>query len=142
MRAYLINPFKRTITEVDYPGDGEPDTIYKMLSTPEHEVTVFDCARINDRGDGIYVDDEGLFKELTSFFHVSGYHTPLCGCGLVLGTDAEGNSAPPTVTLDWLRDNVHMLQLVGVVNGRVTFVNLPLTVQTLDEVAAAQQGVQ
>lgn len=118
MRAYLINPYSRTITEIDYPEGSDYTKIHELLSVPEHKVDVIDCARINDRGDGIYIDDEGLFKEPVVFFKVAGYHTPLCGCGLVLGCDVNGETQAPTVDLEWLRANVQMLTLIGVFAGQ------------------------
>lgn len=126
MKAYLINPYDRTIKEVDYPGDGDINDIYKLLSTPEHPVDTFDVVRFNDLGDGIYVDDEGLFKGPQKFFQVTNYHTPLCGCGLVLGCDSEGSSVSPTVDMEWLRANVTMLSLLGVMDGMPLFMPAPL----------------
>lgn len=108
MRAYLINPHDQTITEVDYSGDY--CQIYDLI-----ECQTFDVARINDRGDVIYVDDEGMFHN-SEFFDLPGYSQPLAGLGLVLGTNDEGESTSPSnlVTLNWLRDQTRFLNLLEV----------------------------
>jgi hypothetical protein len=70
----------------------------------------FDAVRINDKGDAIYVDDEGLCREgMKGVFKASEwYPDPLMGCGIVLGCDCSGESQPPTVTLEEVKQNVDM----------------------------------
>ena len=101
MRAILINPIDHTVTEVEHNGDYRQ--IYEFI-----DARLFDVARINEHGDGIYVDDEGLFNSV-DLFHLQGYPEPLAGKGLVLGCDEEGNSTAPTVTADWVRENITWL---------------------------------
>jgi len=100
MKAYLINPFAREVTEVEYSGDFEQ--IYDFLGG----VRCFTCVTINQEGDGVFVDDEGLFNGDNEFFTVTGYPEPLAGFGLVLGCDPEGESVAPALTLEDLRDRV------------------------------------
>ena len=50
-------------------------------------------------GDIIYVDDEGLLKPLDWFFAVKGGHQPFAGCGLVLGSNAEGETVSARIAL-------------------------------------------
>ena len=99
MQAILINPFERTVSAVEYNGD------YKQISQlidAEH----FDVASI-DRINGVFVDDEGLFKANDTpcqqqFFAISkasGDVIFLAGKALILATDNEGDSIPPTVTI-------------------------------------------
>ena len=99
MKAFLIDPQAQTITEVEYSGDYTE--IYKHIGAD-----MFDVVRINRNGDCIFVDDEGLLKEPEHFFAHTNYPNPLAGRGLVLGTDDEGDSAPPKVTLEKLREDV------------------------------------
>ncbi len=92
--AYLINPFTRAITEVEYSGDFHQ--IYHYI-----EADTFDVARVNDKGDGIFVDDEGLYREGQRFFWIEGYPQPLAGKGLYLGCDlSNGESVSPYFTLE------------------------------------------
>lgn len=94
MLALLIDPFTRTITEVEYSGNYQQ--IYDLI-----DCQTYDCARINKHGDAIFVDDEGLISEKPqAFFLHKDYPQPLAGKGLVLGCDDEGESVAPHTTLD------------------------------------------
>lgn len=106
MRAILIDPFTRDITEVEYTGD--IGCIYEHI-----QANCFDAARFDNKGDAVYVDDEGLLKEPTHFFQIAGYPQPLAGRGLVLGVDREGESVSPTVSLDWVRANTTFMVKAG-----------------------------
>ena len=112
MRAYLINPFAREVTEVDY--DGDFNQIYGFLGG----VRCFTCVTINQEGDGVFIDDEGLFNGDNEFFSVAGYPEPLAGFGLVLGCDPEGESCAPSLTLETLRDRVKFLDRYAIVTGQ------------------------
>lgn len=109
MRAYLIDPWTRTISGVDHTGDYRE--IYKFLDGRKtlgkawpHDVDNFDIVRL-DRGDGIYVDGEGLLKDgPAATFKVGEWE--LVGRGLVLGCDDEGNSTKPLLPLHHLRGMV------------------------------------
>jgi hypothetical protein len=99
MKAFLINPFEKSINEVDYSGDYQD--IYKLI-----DAELFDVVYI-DGNNCIYVDDEGLFKNEQSFFQVG--YAMLAGRGLVLGTDDEGDSISPEIALEELRKQVKFL---------------------------------
>jgi hypothetical protein len=102
MNAYLIDPFTKTVTTVEYDGDYQ--RIYDLI-----ECDMFDVVRINAQGDGIFVDDEGLIngKEQAFFrIDVDGYHHPLAGKGLVLGVDSEGESISPHITHEELCERI------------------------------------
>lgn len=102
MKAILINPFTHSVQSVEYSGDY--NQIYKLI-----ECETFDVARINDRGDGIFVDDEGLFKEYNAFFYIEGYPQPLAGRGLMLGCDENGESVEPTLSAQEVRERTHFV---------------------------------
>lgn len=97
MKAYLIDPFKRDISVVEYTGNYK--NIYEHI-----EAQTFDLVRINVEGDCIYLDDEGYYAEPKALFTVRGYQNPLVNKGLVLGTDEEGESVEPKITLEQLRE--------------------------------------
>lgn len=96
MKAFFVDPFNREVKQIDYSGDF--NEITKMLACD-----MFTCATFNNKGDTFFVDDEGLFKANRMFFEHHGYATPLCGFGLVLGTNPSGESVEPTVTLEELQ---------------------------------------
>lgn len=116
MRSFLIDPFKQDITEVEYSGDIEQ--IYELT-----DCHTYDCARINAQGDGIYIDDEGLYAEDARFFWHSDYPQPLAGKGMVIGCDMEtGESAPTHTTLDELIEKVRWVYPIKV-NGELTWID-------------------
>ena len=91
MKAFLIDPEKRTITEVDY--DGHHKSIYKLIGAD-----LFDTVRLSG-SDVIFVDDEGLMKNPQHFFKLDGLTSPLAGKGLVLGTNNRGENISPKLVL-------------------------------------------
>lgn len=101
MRAILIDPFERTVTEVEFNGD--------WRSIKEHIGNGCDLFWTGPRlpnEDTVYVDDEGLFKSDQEFFQFSDYPEPLAGRGLVLGTDERGDSVEVKSTLEEIRELV------------------------------------
>lgn len=99
MRAYLIDPLYKTITEVDWDGN------YKSIYT-HIEADCFDCARFSTHGDAVYVSDNGLIDGTAwrvGMFEVAGYAVPLAGKGLVLGHNGAGKSVEPHISLADLR---------------------------------------
>lgn len=119
MKAFLIDPSAQTITAVEY--DGNYKSITKMI-----EAQMFTTVQINEEEDTIYLDDEGLFVEGQSFFMIAGYPEPLAGKGLVLGTDAEGDSDEPVITFDSLLDCVQFGYLYKeALSGTIQFAGAP-----------------
>lgn len=99
MKAILIDAKARTITEVEH--DGNYRQLYTLLSGDEPgKVELFTAVQINDQGDTLYVDDEGLLKPQEHFFRWTNYDHPFAGNGVILGTDDDGNSTAPHIPLD------------------------------------------
>jgi len=108
MRAILIDPVKKTVTEVVYSG---PYTqIYEFIhascftlagsireTSPETSPETYD-----HRSDDMFVDDEGLFDPKYGWFKWKGYPTPLAGYGLLLGTNHVGDSISARSTIEEL----------------------------------------
>lgn len=98
MRGFLINPFERTLTEVDYDGDFH--SIYKLCDystfviVNDHPLPQLD----------VFVDDEGLFKEAQAFFTWGDYPQPLSGKGLILGHDLSGESVAVDATYEQIKE--------------------------------------
>ena len=113
MKAILIDPFTRSVSEVEYSGNYKD--IYDLI-----DCDTFTLASIDPDGDGIFVDDEGLFKPEQAFFWHKGYPQPLAGKGLVLGCDEEGESISPKTTLEEVKANTQFLnhaQLTAIMLG-------------------------
>lgn len=119
MKSILIDPFTRTIKEVEYDGDFHQ--IYEFI-----HCDTFDCVRVNENGDAIFVDDEGLISgKEQAFFGWLGYPQPLAGRGIVLGSNlTDGESADTTITLEEARELVVWLMPINI-DGRVQFYVIP-----------------
>ncbi len=91
MRAILIDPVTKTVTETAYNDDYRQ--IYKLLSDEANGLKV-DCFTVVyiDRRNAIFIDDEGLLKNPRYFFFYRGYPQPLAGRGLILGCDRSGEN--------------------------------------------------
>lgn len=100
MRAILIDPFTQTVTETDYNGDFHH--IYSLIGCDTFTVLEVGAGNV------LYLDDEGLFKDLASqaFFGLSGYPNPLAGKGLILGTNDEGESIATRLTIEQVKRKV------------------------------------
>ena len=103
MRAILIDPEDKTVTEVDYDGDYK--SIYKLIGC-----STFDVVRTSTSNDGIYIDDEGLYAKDQAFwsYRYNDTHEPikLINKGLVLGCDDEGDSVAPDSTVEDIKKNI------------------------------------
>ena len=104
MKAYLIDPEKEEVTEVDYSGDYKD--IYKII-----DCSTFEIVGITPKGDGIYVDEEGLYadrKHLWSFKGIlfNNHLFNLINKGLVLGSNIVGDTIEPDLSLEEVRERV------------------------------------
>lgn len=94
MIAYLIDPKAKTMTQVDYSGDLHH--MYDLIGCD-----AVDAVEINQQGDTLWVDDEGLFvpREELHLFRMQGAaaatHRALAGRALLTGCDAEGDTCAP-----------------------------------------------
>jgi|688.fasta_scaffold03599_5 hypothetical protein len=113
MKAYLIDPNTKSITEVEYNGDWR--TISEFIG---NDCTNFDVVGFPGGRHSIFIDDEGLIKgTLAPFFKPSWILTPLSGRGLVLGTTADGDSCDVSVSLQALQDDIEWLDVDVVVRN-------------------------
>jgi hypothetical protein len=110
MKAYLIDPFQQTVTNVELAGAENPRKhlrdIYALLNCE-----LIDAVTISEQGDAVLVDDEGLLKDMSSqrFFQLGNELDGcmlLAGYGLVVGTNSYGNSVNPAFTLNDLAAKV------------------------------------
>jgi len=100
MRAFLIEPKNKSITEIE--TDGELDDLYKLI-----DCHLIDVVILNDEEDVLYLDDEGLSRSPNSYFKLSLAPNPFAGRAVVLGTDMDGGPiSPKTATLESLEASV------------------------------------
>lgn len=105
MKAFLIDPENREISEVEY--DGSLQGIYDLI-----DADMFEPVGLPN-GDAIYVDENGLLtindhpNPYTKLFWLQHYHTsPLVGKGLVVSVNDEGETVSPSCSLEWLKKEV------------------------------------
>lgn len=106
MKAILIDPVNQTVSEVEHDDSRTLESINGHI-----EADCFDVVTVNMKRDGIYVDDEGLFKEdlyIFNYFDPEEMYEPaqLAGKGLILGCDDEGRAIAPSLTVEEVRRNV------------------------------------
>lgn len=106
VRAYLIDPGKRSIEEVTLTQRPTPlYEIYKLL-----DCTTITAVSLNDT-DAIYCDDEGLLHgPVHQFFSFKGLEQPIAGKGLVIGIDDDGNDASPRQSLHTVRKQLFFIE--------------------------------
>jgi hypothetical protein len=107
MRAFLVNPYDRRVSQLDFEGDyleirktigGHPfDAAYLNRPIEPHARLV--C----------YVDDEGYYRDGQKWWRFAGYPNPLGGLGLILGVTDEGDEADAPAILSWVTAMVTFL---------------------------------
>lgn len=103
MRAILIDPEAKTISEFDLPTGYE-----HILSTIDAELfTGVDLGEVAEKGDiTMYVDDEGHLHPGKAVFFIAGH--AIAGKGVVTLTDEEGETValPPSVSVEQIQAQV------------------------------------
>jgi hypothetical protein len=105
--GFLIDPAARSIGPWLYNGDWR--TIAPAIRIGQSPFTIVEIGA----GDVIYVDDEGLLKPLDWFFAIKGGHQPFAGCGLVLGSNDEGESVSASIAFQELKRRILHLRIVA-----------------------------
>jgi hypothetical protein len=105
MKAILIDVENREVKMVEV--EKGIHAIYEKINC--------DCFTVVslENEDAIFIDDEGLLKlsETSKFFFIEGYHQPLAGNGLILGTDEEGESVDAKSSLEDIKNRVRFLTI-------------------------------
>ena len=103
MKALFIDSKDQTIRTISYDGDYR--SIYRILGC-----RMFECVDLPFKnGDTVYVDEEGLYQDDCYSFTIKGEDGRLnhiMGNGLVLGTDAEGESIEHQTSLEDVKSRI------------------------------------
>lgn len=114
MRAILIDPKSRTVTEVDVKeGDAFNDHAHELMGC-----RCFTCctaiALNGEEGDSqddmMLADDEGLLNNPEHFFLIKAYGRPVAGKCLIVGMDEHGETVAAKIAIDafevlWMNRN-------------------------------------
>lgn len=111
VKGILIDPFALTITEVKHDADHYKG-IYDLLSHESMKVSTFEIIHLDDKGDAIFIDEEASFKACERFFLLKGYHSPIAGKGLVLGSDGNGATISAKTSISKLRTSIKFAEHV------------------------------
>jgi hypothetical protein len=100
MKAILINPFDKSITEVELKT-GDLAEIYALTDS-----TIVEAVSVS-QGNDVFINEEGLLGDLDEqqFFLLGDNNNGwmmLAGKGLVLGNNSDGDSVSTTLTVPQL----------------------------------------
>lgn len=96
MKAIKIDVVKKSLYEIEIKD------WHDIAPAIGNECTLFACPVSFDNDDSIYVDDEGLHRELEGGFAMLNWQYPLVGNGIILGTDEEGDMVDYKSNIDEL----------------------------------------
>lgn len=104
----LIDPFARTVVPVTDDKDWDYRTIYRWI---ECEDRGFTCVYLEK--DCLYLDDMGLYQGYEDYFTIGSYPHSMCGKGVLLGVDEEGETIDARMSVEiltglikWRKDRV------------------------------------
>jgi Domain of unknown function (DUF3846) len=106
MRAIIINAQDRTVTETDI--DAKLDTLQQIVGGMIEPVS-----QGLDGNHHCYVNEEGLLENPRHFFMFRDGHQPLAGNGVILAETEDGDEAPCTLALDWVKERVTFMDLAA-----------------------------
>jgi hypothetical protein len=116
MRLLKIDPQAQTVEAVETTGTLHD--MYRLIDCRMIDV----CAR-QDNGDSLTVDDEALYVEpQPAAFSFNGYG-PVHGVALLTGTDEEGGTEEPAMTLE---EAIGCITWLGDIYTRPTLTVVPL----------------
>jgi len=98
----IINPKAQDIQVVKAKTGNERHEGYSELIG----CRMFCFVRLYDNGDGVFIDDEGLYAEEQNFWIHRNYPHPLANIGVFVGIDEEGTTVPPKTPLPVLKKDV------------------------------------
>ena len=106
MRAIIVNPKDRTITETDI--DGSLDLLQHIVGGLIEPV----CQGL-DENHHCYVNEEGLLDDPQHFFMFKDGHQPLAGNGIILSSTDDGDEAACILSLQWVTERVSFMDLAA-----------------------------
>lgn len=107
MKAILIDPFAKTVTEVELSKENGST----LKSCYEHiQCRTIEAAYPFDNNNFLYCDEEALFPEEKAFFQIGKFEQPICGRALLV-SDERGDTLSPTIPVDVVRQLVRFVHL-------------------------------
>ena len=111
-KTFLINAHKCEIREIEISGELEDYYKHIGCSMIQH------VPSYTEGSPDLYVDEEGLWNKTGLWFVYAGFPQPLCGNAIAIGTDSEGETVAPDVTLEAMKEAVRFVDLIKI-NGKI-----------------------
>jgi Domain of unknown function (DUF3846) len=102
MKVFLIDSLHKKVTEIKIKDENNLKEFQDLVGGR------IEVGAYLPNGDVVYVNEEGLYGQLLTFFSV-GKSFPLTGKGIVVGTGSEGDSKTPISTLEEVINSVKFL---------------------------------
>jgi hypothetical protein len=100
MKVIVIDSAKRLVYEATTSTYKD---IYALLG---ENVSCFACpVQFND-SDGLFVDDEGLYNTFEAGYMFPDWEYPVCGNGVIVGSDDEGETADVRMSVQEVQDSI------------------------------------
>jgi hypothetical protein len=117
--AIRIDAISGEVTQAEFPrGERKEDwrarmtAMYAAISMPGlRPCDGVDSVRIDQDGNYLYVDGEGLLKDPTHFLLWKGYPQALAGHALIVHNNAEGDMDDCLVKPEWVKAQVKLVKL-------------------------------
>ncbi len=90
----IINPNMKSVSTVRHvtTEDGY-SWVNKLI-----KCSIFTFVQLYENGDGVYIDDEGIYAENQHFWIHKNYPTPLAGIGVLVGINNKGDNIPASIS--------------------------------------------
>jgi hypothetical protein len=116
MRAILIDPEKRTVSEIEHSGGGYQET-NSILGCDTYTTGAWLKGSISKGFDAVYVSDDPLEDQDDPrfWFQVDADRNPpssfpITGLGIVMGTDREGESCDAKISVEEVAKRITFTQ--------------------------------
>lgn len=118
IKGILIDVHNLEVKEIEFEDSLE--RIYRIL-----RCDIITTAPCPYEGHDIVADDEALLKPLQNFFtfNIDNIERSLCGNGLIVSYDEEGNWNDHKLNVDEVRASVHFLKYIRI-NGEIVALEL------------------
>lgn len=101
--AFLIDPVSKTVTPVKVQADDRENLLYEYYRLIGcNLIDYVDCSCFGAPDDGFFIDDEGLLVPNDLFTWDGIDYQSFAGKALFVGTDEQGLTASPKLTLKQL----------------------------------------
>jgi hypothetical protein len=101
VKGILIDPWAKSVEQIQSADDFGLAELHELV-----KAETLDFARpFEDRTEFVVVADDGALRELP-FFKVDGYHWPLHGRAVILGTSRGGDTRDTKLSVEWVHQMI------------------------------------